>query len=170
MENSYDYPHNLFTVRDKAAVITGGSGGLGRAMAIGLGAAGMRVSVLSRRIEECERVAAAVREINGNAIAVACDVSSLESLKAAREKVLAAYGEADVIVNCAGGSDPLAATDVSRSFFDLEFGAMQGGIDGAWSDQPMKAGASVQRWHSRRTCPASRSESRRRRATRFAPS
>ncbi len=129
MENSYDYPHNLFMVRDKVAVITGGSGGLGRAMAIGLGAAGMRVCVLSRRLEECERVVAAVREANGDAIAVACDVSSLESLGAARERVLAAYGEADVLVNCAGVSDPRAATDISRSFFDLEIGAMQGVID-----------------------------------------
>ena len=52
---------SLFTLKGQTAVITGGSGTLGRGMALGLAAAGARVVILGRRLEACERVADEIR-------------------------------------------------------------------------------------------------------------
>jgi len=119
----------LFDVSGRTAVITGGSGGLGSGMARGLAGAGMKVAVLSRRGEMCERVAADIRSAGGEAIGVSCDVSSRNSLEQAWEAVAAEFGRVDVLVNAAGGSDSRAATDSEHSFFDLDTKALEGVLD-----------------------------------------
>ena len=119
----------LFDVSGRTAVITGGSGGLGSAIARGLADAGMKVAVLSRRGEMCERVAADIRSAGGEAIGVSCDVSSRTSLEQAGETVAAEFGKVDVLVNGAGGSDPRAATDSEHAFFDLDTKALERVLD-----------------------------------------
>jgi NAD(P)-dependent dehydrogenase (short-subunit alcohol dehydrogenase family) len=122
-------PDILFDVRGQTAAITGGSGVLGAAMARGLARAGMGVALLGRREGACEAIASSIRSDGGEAIGVSCDVLDPSSLAAAVDRVTAALGPADVLVNAAGGNRPEATTTAERSFFDLAPQEIAGVID-----------------------------------------
>jgi len=102
------------------AVVTGGSGGLGSALAETLAGAGARVAVLGRHLETAEAVAARIRGGGGEALAVTGDVTDGASLERAREEIHRALGPVDILVNGAGGNDPQATAGGERSFFDLD--------------------------------------------------
>src|SRR5919202_3951069 len=120
----------LFDLRGQTAAITGGSGVLGSVMARGLGRAGARVAVLSRRKESCEEVAETIRAEGGQAVGVACDVLDQAGLERAAEEVAGAFGEVDILVNGAGGNQPRATTlPGERSFFELDGEAVRGVFD-----------------------------------------
>lgn len=110
----------LFSVKNKTAVITGGSGALGSAMARGLAQAGVRVAILSLHIESAEKVAGAIRADGDQAIGISCNVLDRISLEQAQAKVRSAFGPADILVNAAGGNNPHTTTTVERTFFDLD--------------------------------------------------
>ncbi len=111
------------TLSEQVAVITGGSGILGRGMAATLAAAGARVAVLGRSLETAQKACA---EIEGQVLPVACDVLSLESLHAASETIHGHLGSIDILVNSAGGNNPAASTSAERSFFQVDAVALQG--------------------------------------------
>ena len=116
-------PHTLFDVSDLTAVITGGSGQLGQAMAAALAMAGARVAVLGRRSEAANAVAAAIQVDGGSAIGIACDVLDRASLQSAREQVTRTFGPADILINAAGGNAPAATVSADHSFFDVDVAA-----------------------------------------------
>jgi NAD(P)-dependent dehydrogenase (short-subunit alcohol dehydrogenase family) len=86
----------------KIAVIVGGTSGIGCAIATGLAEAGADVVACSRRMEAVEKTAAAIEAHGRRTLRVAADVLDRESLVAAREAVLAAFGRVDILINCAG--------------------------------------------------------------------
>ena len=110
----------LFSIQNKTAVITGGSGVLGSAMARALAQAGVRVAILSLHIESAEAVATAIRADGDQAIGLRCDVLDRISLEQAQEQVRSTFGPVDILINAAGGNNPLATTTDERSFFDLD--------------------------------------------------
>jgi NAD(P)-dependent dehydrogenase (short-subunit alcohol dehydrogenase family) len=120
---------DLYDVRDRTVVITGGSGVLGSAMARGLGQAGMRVAVLGRRAAACEAVAATIRGAGGAAIGVSCDVLDRLALERAAEEVTAALGAVEVLINAAGGNQPGATTSREQTFFDLDVATVRETVD-----------------------------------------
>jgi NADP-dependent 3-hydroxy acid dehydrogenase YdfG len=71
---SEPFLHSLFSLEGKVAVVTGGSGVLGAAMAKGLAQAGARVAVLARRIEPVTAIVAAIETGGGTALALSADV------------------------------------------------------------------------------------------------
>lgn len=83
----------------KVAIVTGGTGGIGRATAARLAQEGARVAVVSRSREKTEAVAA---ELLGIAIGIGCDVSSQEQVASAVEATLSRFGRLDIVVNNAG--------------------------------------------------------------------
>ncbi len=115
---------SLFDIRGQTAAITGGSGVLGRALALALGAAGARVAVLARRLQACEAVADEIRAAGGEAAGFACDVTSRPSLESTAALVADRLGPLDILVNAAGGNAPLATTSPERSFFVLDPAAL----------------------------------------------
>ncbi len=113
-----------FGLDGKVAVVTGGSGALGSAMAGGLAAAGARVAVMGR---DAERAQATAREIGGEALPA--DVLDREALVAARERVLERWGSIDILVNAAGGNSPGATLAEGESVFGLSEAAFREVVD-----------------------------------------
>lgn len=98
----------------KTAIVTGGSMGIGRAIAERFAREGARVVLASRNAEMGEAVAAAIRAVGGEAGFVRTDVSDEEQVRALVEATLARYGGLDILVNNAGIAAPWGSvTDVS---------------------------------------------------------
>ena len=110
----------LFDVRGRTAVITGGSGYFGGAMALALAQAGAQVAILARHAEATKTVAESIHAEGGSAIGIACDVLSRASLEQSREQIMSAFGPVDILINAAGGNSPAATTSAGQSFFDLD--------------------------------------------------
>lgn len=112
---------------DKVAVVTGAGGVLMREFAAALAACGARVALLDIRAEAVEAVAA---EIGERALPIPTDCLSKEALLAARDRVHAAFGSVNFLINGAGGNNPRATCDNEtmlpdcpddvRTFFGLE--------------------------------------------------
>lgn len=109
----------LFSLEGQVAIVTGGTGVLGGAMARGLAQAGARVGVLGRRVEQAEAAARDIEAGGGEALALPADVLAREQLEGAREAVLGRWGRLDILVNAAGGNLPSATLGAGQSFFDL---------------------------------------------------
>jgi NAD(P)-dependent dehydrogenase (short-subunit alcohol dehydrogenase family) len=95
------YLEELFGLSGRTAVVTGGSSGIGRAMAVALGRAGATVVVVARREAPMAEVVAELRGHGGQAHAISADLADRAAVKAVAAKIIAAYGEPDVLVNSA---------------------------------------------------------------------
>jgi NAD(P)-dependent dehydrogenase (short-subunit alcohol dehydrogenase family) len=119
----------LFNIKGSTAVITGGSGQLGRVMAQGLAQAGVRVAVLSLHAETSEKVAEAIKTDGGEAIGIACDVLDRAALERTQELLSNTFGPVDILINAAGGNHPQATTSNTHTFFDLDLQAASNVFD-----------------------------------------
>src|SRR5215216_6166681 len=119
----------LFGLGGRIAVVTGGSGALGSAIAHGLGAAGAAVALLARRAEPLERRTEALRADGIDALAVAADVLSADQLHAARDRIVTRWGRVDVLVNAAGGNVDAAIVGDDGDFADLPETAFRRVVD-----------------------------------------
>lgn len=95
------FVEELFSLRGRVAVVTGGSSGIGRAIAVALGRAGARVVLVARGEERLRETAA---EMGGgeSAAYVAVDLGERGRLAQAAEAMVRPFGEPDILVNCAG--------------------------------------------------------------------
>jgi len=109
----------LFSLDGQVAIVTGGTGVLGGAMARGLAGAGARVGILGRRGEVAEKLAVEIEANGGVALALPADVLRKDELEAARDAVLARWGRIDILVNAAGGNIPGATLAPDTTIFDL---------------------------------------------------
>lgn len=83
----------------KVAIVTGAGRGIGRATAKLLAAEGAKVAVLSRTPANVDSVVADIHAAGGTALGVVCDIGDAEQITAAVDKVVAAYGRIDILVN-----------------------------------------------------------------------
>jgi hypothetical protein len=81
----------IFNLSGKVAVVTGGTGVLGSALAIGLARAGAKVGILGRRSDAAEATGAAIRRFRGEALALTADVLDVSTLEAAPRKKSVCY-------------------------------------------------------------------------------
>jgi NAD(P)-dependent dehydrogenase (short-subunit alcohol dehydrogenase family) len=110
---------DLFDLTGRVAVVTGGTRGLGLAMATAFTDAGAEVVVVSRKPDACRDVAAALRAAGGKASAHACHVGHWEELDGLVEDLYRDFGRVDVLVNNAGVSPMYGRlTDVTEELFD----------------------------------------------------
>jgi NAD(P)-dependent dehydrogenase (short-subunit alcohol dehydrogenase family) len=91
-------PSNLFDLRQKVAVVTGSSRGIGFAIARALAEHGARVVVSSRKPEACEEAAETIRKTGGDALAVPCNIVESADLDALIAKTREAWGRIDILV------------------------------------------------------------------------
>jgi NAD(P)-dependent dehydrogenase (short-subunit alcohol dehydrogenase family) len=118
---------NQFTLQNKTALITGGTGVLGSAMAKGLAAAGATVAILGRKSGQA--LVDEIKKVGGNAISVQADVLQKEGLIAVRDKIESTIGAIDILINAAGGNQPGATIMPDKNFFDLDIKAFQQVVD-----------------------------------------
>lgn len=109
----------LFSLEGKVAVVTGGTGVLGGAMAQGLASLGAKVAVLGRNHERAEKAVGAITASSGEAIALLADVNSQSELITARDILLDRWGKVDILVNAAGGNVAAANVPDDASIFDV---------------------------------------------------
>jgi NAD(P)-dependent dehydrogenase (short-subunit alcohol dehydrogenase family) len=107
----------------KVVVITGGSKGLGRAMALGFAEAGADVVVSSRKLEACEEVAGEIRALGRRALPVRCHVADWDQCASLIDATVAELGRIDVLVNNAGIAPvPPSLLGVTEDLFDKTIG------------------------------------------------
>ena len=110
-----NYLENLFTLKDKIAVVIGGTGELCSHMAGGLAKAGATVILVGRNAEKAQT---RIDQIGGNAHFIAADISTRESIDKLLAEVLEKFGKADILVNGAGINSPTPVLDISTEEFN----------------------------------------------------
>lgn len=103
-------PERLIDLRDRVVLLTGGAGGIGRALCEALAAAGARVAIASRKLENLAPLA---EQING--LAIQCDVRELEQCNRAVAATVARFGRLDVLINNHGANFLAPATAISQN-------------------------------------------------------
>src|SRR6516225_11972483 len=94
--------HRLFDLSGRVAVVTGGTTGIGQAIALGLAGAGADVVASSRRADQVEKVAAKIESLGRRSLRVTSDVLDRDSLQALHDSVISEFGKVDILVNAAG--------------------------------------------------------------------
>lgn len=112
--------YELFNIKDKVIVITGGTGVLGTSMVEYLAAHGAKVAVLARNKEKGDQLTAKVKAAGGQAMFLQTDVSDEAVLQQNARDIVAAYGKIDVLINGAGGNMPGATIGPNNNIFDLK--------------------------------------------------
>jgi NAD(P)-dependent dehydrogenase (short-subunit alcohol dehydrogenase family) len=92
----------MIRIKGRTAIVTGASSGIGRAIALRLARRGVRVALVARSAARLEEVADAARRGGTVALVVPCDVCDRESVRLAHDRVVAAFGSVDILVNAAG--------------------------------------------------------------------
>ena len=109
----------LFDLAGKVAIVTGGSRGLGKAIALGFARAGADLVVASRTLAACEAVAKQIEALGRRGLPVACDMSRWSDVDALVERSYERFGRCDVLVNNAGVTQaPLPLVATTGEFFD----------------------------------------------------
>lgn len=109
---------NYFDLAGKVALITGGSRGLGREMALAFAGAGADVIITSRKLENCEDVAQQIRRMGRRSMAVATHVGRWSEIDRLVEVVYAEFAQIDILVNNAGMSPAAPSPQVTEELFD----------------------------------------------------
>ena len=105
-----------FDLTDRIALVTGGSKGLGQAIAGALARAGADVALTSRTHADLNRVAAELRQLGRRALAVPADMADEDSIRSMVQQVLDEFGRIDILVNNAGieGTGAVVEMDAER--------------------------------------------------------
>lgn len=111
---------DLFSVKDKIVVITGGTGVLGRTIAAHLASEGAKVVILGRKEEVGNEIVNGILEKGNEAIFLKTDVLNRTLLEKNRDEILSRYSRIDALLNAAGGNMAGAIINPEQTFFDLK--------------------------------------------------
>jgi NAD(P)-dependent dehydrogenase (short-subunit alcohol dehydrogenase family) len=115
-------PAELFDLSGRVALVTGGSRGLGREMALAFAAAGADLVIASRKADSCEAAAKEIEALGRRALPYACHVGHWNELDGLVDSAYDRFGRVDVLVNNAGMSPVYPSlTDVTEELFDKVF-------------------------------------------------
>jgi 2-deoxy-D-gluconate 3-dehydrogenase len=113
--------YSSFGLKDKVAIVTGASQGIGKAIALGLAEAGAHVVLAKHpgaRMAEIEEIKTQIEHMGRKAIVVHTDVAIVTDVQALMDKTVAEFGRIDILVNNAGWTGTNDALDVSEEEFD----------------------------------------------------
>jgi 2-dehydro-3-deoxy-D-gluconate 5-dehydrogenase len=111
----------LFDLSGRVAVVTGGNGGIGRGIALGLAQAGSAVAVLARNEEKNERVTEEIHALGVPALSVKVDLAEREQLQPALDKVEKKLGPVNILINNAGIAARGGVLDLDPEDWDRVF-------------------------------------------------
>jgi NAD(P)-dependent dehydrogenase (short-subunit alcohol dehydrogenase family) len=121
--------NNLFDLSGEVAVVIGGTGALGGAMALALAAAGAKVAVIGRNAERGAARVAEIEALGTEGFFASADALNVAEVTAARDAVTAKLGAITVLVNAAGGNKPEATLPPGADFCKLPIDAWQSVFD-----------------------------------------
>jgi 2-deoxy-D-gluconate 3-dehydrogenase len=105
---------NLFDLTGKVAVITGGNGGIGLGMALGIASVGARIVIAGRNEGKAAAALSALRDAGAEAVFIAADVTNKAECQALIAATVERYGRIDILVNNAGTSVRKMPQDLSE--------------------------------------------------------
>lgn len=109
----------LFSVRDQVVLVSGGSRGIGRAIAAGFARRGAKVVVSGREIKTLQATAKEIAGDEGRVTPLVCDVADGRAIAVLVERVLADFGRVDTLINVAGVNRRKPSLDVSEEDYDF---------------------------------------------------
>src|SRR5512139_3013010 len=108
-----------FSLKNKVALVTGASRGIGEATAIGLAQAGADLAIASRKLPDLERVGEEIKKLGRKCLPVQAHLGKVEEINQLVKKVLEEFGKIDILVNNAGTNPTMAqAIDVDERAWD----------------------------------------------------
>jgi NAD(P)-dependent dehydrogenase (short-subunit alcohol dehydrogenase family) len=108
----------IFSLEGQVAVVIGGASGIGKALSLGLAAAGADVVPTSRREAEVSAAATEVRALGRRSLVATSDVTSRKSVDALRDVVLGEFGKVDILINCAGRIQRIPTLETSEELWN----------------------------------------------------
>lgn len=120
---------NMYSLKGKVIVVTGGTGILGNSFINGIVEAGGTVGILGRNKDVANERADAINQNGGKAIALVADVLNEKDLIAAKEQVLNKFGRLDGLVNGAGGNMPEGVLQPDEDLFKMNLDGMKRVMD-----------------------------------------
>jgi 2-deoxy-D-gluconate 3-dehydrogenase len=118
--------YSSFGLRDKVAIVTGASQGIGRAIALGMAQAGAHVVLAKypdKRQDEIKAVKAEIEALGRKAVIVQTDVAQVDQVRALMDQAHSTFGRIDILVNNAGWTGTTPALDVSEEEYDRTMAA-----------------------------------------------
>jgi NAD(P)-dependent dehydrogenase (short-subunit alcohol dehydrogenase family) len=110
---------SLFNLKDKVAMVTGSTRGLGEVAAIALAKAGANVAVCGRSRTDLQRVSATIKDLDRDSDGFFLDVASKESVHQGVKQILKHFDKIDILVNNAGVNHREPVMDYSEEAWDL---------------------------------------------------
>jgi len=120
---------NLFDIKDRVMVITGGTGVLGSSMSVYLAAQGAKVVILARNKKTGDQLVKDITDQGHEAMFLVTDVNNQEMVTQNAADILARYGRVDVLINGAGGNQAGATIGPDQTIFDLDLNAFKNVVD-----------------------------------------
>lgn len=110
---------NLFNIKDKVIVITGGTGVLGGSVAESLAASGSKIIILGRDQQTVDNKALEITKKSGFAVGYTTNILDKKSVENVRDLILEQFGKIDVLINVAGGNMPGATIGEDQTIFNI---------------------------------------------------
>lgn len=120
---------NLFSLKGKVVIVTGGTGVLGTSFCNAIAEAEGIVVIIGRNQDKCNAAANAIISKGGKALGISADVLHEEQLTTARDIILNEFGRIDALVNAAGGNVPEAIVKPGDDIFNLNMEGMKKALD-----------------------------------------
>jgi gluconate 5-dehydrogenase len=114
-----EYLKTQFSLEGKTALLTGGAGGIGEALAFALCSAGATTAICDLNLGQAEKVAADFTAKGLKAKAFALDLTKVASVRQCADAVAAAFGKIDILINCGGINKREGFLDVEEKTYDL---------------------------------------------------
>jgi NAD(P)-dependent dehydrogenase (short-subunit alcohol dehydrogenase family) len=111
---------DMFSIKDRVAVITGAGGVLGGSIAKSFAQAGAKVVVLDIRQENLDNRVHEIKAAGGRSVGFICNVLDINNLEETAKKIVEQWGTIDILINCAGGNVPGATLESDQTIFDMK--------------------------------------------------